>query len=127
MAAPPLTRAGNVTRTSGSVRLLLKEFLGDRDVNQRRVDIAVPQICREEWKLVLRIDAGAVPFENAVHHKRVTQVVDARASLAFRRLESGTPQDVDKATGDGVRRVARIALIVPEQARFRALWYLCLA
>src|SRR5260370_11061517 len=106
---------------------LLQDFLGDRDVNQRRVDIAVTQICREEWKLILRIDAGAVPLENAVHHERMTQVVDSRASLAFRRLNSGTPQDVDEAPCDAMRRVARIALIVPEQARFGALWHLRLA
>ena len=105
----------------------LQDFLGDRDVNQRRVDIAVTQICREEWKFLLRIDTGAVPLENAVHHERMSQVVDARASLASRRLNSGTPQDVDEAPCDAVRRVARVALIVPEQAGFGALWHLRLA
>src|SRR5258707_12343512 len=103
---------------------MLQDFLGDCDVNQRRVDIAVTQICREEWKLILRIDAGAVPLENAVHHERMTQIVDARASLAFRRLNSGTPHEVDEAPCDAMRRVASVALIVPEQTRFGALWRL---
>src|SRR5260221_11007344 len=93
---------------------MLQDFLGDCDVNQRRVDIAVTQIGREEWKLILRIDAGAVPLENAVHHERMTQIVDARASLAFRRLNSGTPQDVDYAPWDAIGRLARVALTCPE-------------
>ena len=99
---------------------LLQEFLGDRDVDQRRVDIAVTQIGREERQPILRIDAGAVPLENAVHDERVTQVVNARTNLAFRRLDPGTPQDIDKASRYGLRGVAIVPLIMPEQTRFGA-------
>jgi hypothetical protein len=31
----------------------------------------VPKIGRQERQLFLRIDAGAIPFENAVHDKRM--------------------------------------------------------
>jgi hypothetical protein len=68
---------------------LLQEVLSDGDVDQRRVDIAVPEIGRQERKFVLRIDARAVPFENAVHHKRVAEVVDTRTGFALRRLDPG--------------------------------------
>src|SRR3981081_1754152 len=55
------------------------------------------------------------------------QIVDTRPALAFRRFNSDPPQDVDKAACDGMRRVTHVALIVPEQARFGALWHLRLA
>src|SRR6476661_8582056 len=40
------------------------------------------------------------------------QIVDTRPALAFRRFNSGAPQDVDKAACDGMRRVTHVALIV---------------
>ena len=96
---------------------LLQEILGDGDIDQRRMDIAVPEIGRQERELVLRIDAGAIPLQNAVHDHRVTQVVNARTSLALRRLDPGAPQYVDEARCDALRRVACVSLIVPEQSR----------
>src|SRR5271154_4221813 len=57
---------------------LVQKILRHGDVHERRMDIAVPEIGREERQLVLRIDAGAIPFEHAVHHERVTQVMNAR-------------------------------------------------
>src|ERR1700674_1626262 len=85
------------------------------------MDIPVPKIGRQERELVLRIDAGAIPLENAVHDHRVTQVVDARTGLALQRFNPGTPQYIDEPIGDAVRSVACISLIVPEQAGILAL------
>ena len=93
---------------------LLQEILRDRDIDQRRMDITVPKIGRQEWKLVLRIDAGPIPFQNAVHDHQVMQVVDARTDLALRRLDPGAPQYADEAPCDAMRSVACVSLIVPE-------------
>ena len=93
---------------------LLQEILRDRDVDQRRMDIAVPEIGRQEWKLVLRIDAGAIPFENAIHDHGVTQVVNARTGLALRRLDPGTPQDVDEPPCDAL---TTCSVHFPDRAR----------
>lgn len=57
------------SKLSEALVRLVKKVLGHCDVHQRRMDIAVSKIRRKERQLVLRIDAGAVPFENAVHHE----------------------------------------------------------
>ena len=106
---------------SESLVCLLQDILSDGDIDQRRMDIVVPEIGRQERKLVLRIDAGAIPLENAVHHHRVTQVVNARTGLALRRLDPGTPQYIDEPIGDAMRSVAGVSLIVPEQTGIGAL------
>src|SRR6266851_10516466 len=85
------------------------------------MDIPVPEIGRQERELVLRVDAGAIPLENAVHHHRVTQVVNAWTGLALRRLNPGTPQYIDEPIRYAMRGVARVSLIVPEQAGILAL------
>lgn len=112
---PSVTCRQCAQRTEALV-CLLQDILSDGDIDQRRMDIAVSEIGRQEWKLVLRIDAGAIPFQNAVHDHRVTQVVDARTGLALRRFDPGTPQYIDEPICDAMRSVACVSLIVPEQA-----------
>src|ERR1700752_5226652 len=58
------------SESAEALTCLVEKILRHGDVNERRMDIAVPQIGREERQLVLRIDAGAITFENAVHHER---------------------------------------------------------
>src|SRR5713101_3668302 len=70
---------------------LVEKVLRHRDVDERRMDIAVPEVGREELQPFLWIDAGAIPFKNAVHHERVTQVMNARPGLASWRLKAGSP------------------------------------
>ena len=41
-----------------AVACLLQEILRDRDVDERRMDIAMPEVGREERQLILRIDAA---------------------------------------------------------------------
>ena len=53
---------------------LLQKVLRDRDVDQCRMYIAVPEIGRQERQAVLSINAGPVPFKNAVHDERVALI-----------------------------------------------------
>src|SRR5216684_451206 len=91
------------------------------DLDERRMDIAVPEVGREELQPFLWIDAGAIPFKNAVHHERVTQVMNARPGLASWRLKAGSPQYVDEQPSDTLGGVAHSVLVMPEQARLRIL------
>ena len=84
---------------------LLQQILRDRDIDQRRMDIAVPEVGRQVRKAILRIDAGAVPVENPVHDERVTNVVNTGADLSLEWFDAGAPQDVDEQPRNALRGV----------------------
>ena len=61
---------------------LLKQFLCDRQVNQRRVDIAMTEVRRQMSQTSLRVDSLLVPLRHTMNDERVSKIVDARATAA---------------------------------------------
>src|SRR5260370_11501875 len=118
-----LSRDPQTVRSKAAEALtrLVEKLLRHRYVNERRMDIPVAQIGCKERQPFLRIDAGAIPREDAVHDHRVSQVMNARPGLASRRLKAGSPQYVDEQPHDRLGRVTRSVLVMPEQARLRIL------
>jgi len=93
----------------------LQQILRDGDVDQRRVDVPVTQIGREEVQPVLRVDAGSIPFKDPVHDHRVPQVMHARPRPPGRRLEPSAAHDVGDHRGDRLRGVVAFEVALPEQ------------
>ena len=61
---------------------LLKQFLGDRQVNQRRVDIAMTEVRCQVSQTSLRVDSLLVPLRHSMNDECVSKIVDARATAA---------------------------------------------
>src|ERR1700757_1144111 len=70
----PLIEAWDAHRPESLVGVM-KQILCNGDVDKGGVDILMTKICREERQPVLRIDARAVPIEDAVHDHRVAQIM----------------------------------------------------
>lgn len=70
-----------------------EQLLGDGQIDERRVDVAVPEIGGEVGQPALRVDPQPVPLEHAVDDERVPQVVDARPATSRLRLEAGGADD----------------------------------
>src|SRR5260370_6130138 len=45
---------------------VLHQLLGDRQIDQRGIDVFVAEICRQIWKARLGIDALSIPIEHPV-------------------------------------------------------------
>src|SRR5260370_42676913 len=54
-----------------------EKVLRHRDVNERRMDIAVPEGGREELQGFLWLDAGGIPFESAAQPEQVALDINA--------------------------------------------------
>lgn len=96
-----------------------EQLLGDGEVDERRVDVAVPEVGGEVGQPALRVDPLPVPLEHAVNDERVTQVVDAWSAPTNIRLETGRVNDAaQELLGSDVRVTAPL---VAEQGRIGTL------
>lgn len=96
-----------------------EQLLGDREVDQGRVDVTVTEVGREVGQPALRVDALPVPLEHPMDDEGVAQVVDARATAASFRLEACRADHTAQQLLGGDVRVA--ALLVAEQMRIGML------
>ena len=94
-----------------------EQLLGNGEVDERRVNVAVPEVGREEGQSALRVDPFAIPLEHAVNDEGVAQVVDTRSAPADIRLEAGCVDDAAQELLDG--DVSVPAPLVHEQS---AVW-----
>lgn len=70
-----------------------EQLLSDGEIDERRVDVAVPEVGGEVGQTALWVDPLLVPLKHAVDDERVAQVVDARPATASLRLEAGGADD----------------------------------
>lgn len=96
-----------------------EQLLGDGEVDERRVDVAVPEVGGEVGQPALRVDPLPVPLEHAVNHEGVAQVVDAWSAPTGVGLEAGRVNDAAQELLGGDVRVA--APLVAEQGRVGTL------
>lgn len=86
-----------------------EQLLGDGEIDERRVDVAVPEIRREVGQPALRVDPLPVPLEHPVDDKRVSQIVNAGPATARLRLEaSGADDAAQELLGSDVGVAARL-------------------
>src|SRR5213594_4387224 len=81
-----------------SITRLLKQFLGNSEIYQSRVDVLVAEICSQVRETRLRIDAFAVPGQHSVHDEGMSQVVNAGSYASCGGFESRAPQNADQQT-----------------------------
>ena len=98
---------------------MLKKLLRDGEVDQRRVDVFVAEVCGQVREARLRIDPLSIPSQHAVEHKGVPEVVNARAYLAVLRLDPGTSKHADQQLAGHHLRVSSGRLRMPEQGSGR--------
>ncbi len=91
----------------------IEQLPSNREIDERRVDVAVPEVGREVGQPTLRVDPFAVPLDHAVNDEGVAQVVDTWSAPADIRLEASRVDDAAQELLGGDVRVP--ATLVREQ------------
>src|SRR5271157_117156 len=91
----------------------MQQFLGDRDVNQGGVQVAMTEVGPEVRQLGLDIDAFPVPLDHPMHDETVSQIMDSRTGATWIWFEAGAAHHTAHQVVGSDVGVA--ALLVPEQ------------
>ena len=90
----------------------MQQFLGDRDVNQGGVQVAMTEVGPEVRQPGLDIDVFPVPLDHPMHDEAVSQIMDPRTGATCIWFESGAAHHTaHQLVGSDV---GIAALLVPE-------------